>query len=64
MIEITGRSYRLKDVSIGGEDGKEEAPRRRKRHIRVGAIGENTLVNFCLDENMFFAKRRKTKMTM
>ena len=24
MIKITGRSYRLKDVSIGGEDGKEE----------------------------------------
>ncbi|MEF2581767.1 MAG: ATP-binding protein, partial [Collinsella aerofaciens] len=24
MIKITGRSYRLKDVSIGGEDGKED----------------------------------------
>ena len=24
MIKITGRLYRLKDVSIGGEDGKEE----------------------------------------
>ena len=24
MIKITGRSYRLKDVSIGGEDGREE----------------------------------------
>ena len=24
MIKVTGRSYRLKDVSIGGEDGKEE----------------------------------------
>ena len=24
MIKITGRSYRLKDVSIGGGDGKEE----------------------------------------
>ena len=24
MIKITGRSYRLKDVSIGGEEGKEE----------------------------------------
>ena len=52
MIKITGRSYRLKDVSIGGEDGKEEGawtpkaahPRWRIRRIRVGAIGENTLV--------------------
>lgn len=24
MIKITGRSYRLKDVSIGGDDGKED----------------------------------------
>ena len=52
MIKITGRSFRLKDVSIGGEAGKEEGastpkaahPRKRIRRIRVGAIGENTLV--------------------
>ena len=24
MIKITGRSYRLKDVSLGGDEGKEE----------------------------------------
>ena len=44
--------------------GRRRAPRSRKRHIRFGAIGENTLVNFCLDETLFFAKPRKTKMTM
>ena len=26
LIRITGRSYRLKDVPIGGDDGKEERP--------------------------------------
>lgn len=25
LVKITGRSYRLKDVSIGGDDGKEGA---------------------------------------
>ena len=55
MIKMTGRSYRLKDVSIGGEGGKEDGASDAEsgasaladpRRIRVGAIERE-----CVGEN-------------